>query len=204
MLFEDTYKTVTSRSEGICKDKGSKFIGIALPVRTEEEVKKKLTDIKAEYHDARHHCYAFMLGANKSASRYNDDGEPSGTAGRPILGQINSKDLTDILIVVVRYFGGTKLGVRGLINAYKAAALEAITTARIISKTVDEIYLVQFDYPMMNQVMQIIKDSNVKILSQDFDLKCRLEYLVRKNLADQVFNRLKKINELKVSYIRNA
>jgi uncharacterized YigZ family protein len=204
MLFEDTYKTITSRSEGIYKDKGSKFIGIVLPVRTEEEVRKKLDDIKAEYHDARHHCFAYMLGANKSASRFNDDGEPSGTAGRPIMGQINSRDLTDILIVVVRYFGGTKLGIRGLINAYRSSALNAITAARIINKTVDEIYAVQFDYLMMNHVMQIMKDSNVKILSQNFNLKCRIEYLVRKRVADTVSNRLNKNNNLTVSFIRSA
>lgn len=203
MLFDDTYRTITGRSEGVYKDRGSKFIGIALPVRTEEEIKEKLNDIKTEFHDARHHCFAYMLGSDKSASRFNDDGEPSGTAGRPILGQINSHDLTDVLIVVVRYFGGTKLGVRGLINAYKSSALEAITAARIINKTVNEIYAVFFEYASMNQVMQILKDPDIKITAQDFNMKSYLEYKVRKNSADAVREKLNKINRLEVRYLRS-
>ena len=203
MLFEDTYKTIKSRSEGIYKDKVSKFIAIALPVGSEAEVKSKLDDIRGEYHDARHHCFAYVLGPDKSASRFNDDGEPSGTAGRPIMGQINSNDLTNILVVVVRYFGGTKLGVRGLINAYKSSASEAIVASSIIEKTIDEIYLVNFDYPAMNHVMQIVKDPGVNILKQDFDLHCALEYQVRKSKADLLLSKLAAIKGVEVKHIRN-
>jgi uncharacterized YigZ family protein len=203
MLFDDTYKTIESRSEGVYKDKGSKFIAIAVPVRTEEEVKEKLIGIRNEYHDARHHCYAYLLEADKSVFRFNDDGEPSGTAGRPILGQINSNDLTNVLIVVVRYFGGIKLGVRGLINAYKSSASEAIAASRIISRTVDEIYMVRFDYPFMNQVMHILKDQEIKILSQEFKLVCQLEYRVRKSLANHVNSKLSKIKGLKVEFLKS-
>ena len=203
MLFDDTYKTISDRSEGYYKDRGSKFIALAVPVGTEDEVKQKLAEIRNEFHDARHHCYAYMIGPDKSASRFNDDGEPSGTAGRPIMGQINSKDLTNILIVVVRYFGGTKLGVRGLINAYKSSTAEALNSAKIVNKTVDEIYRVKFDYASMNPVMQIVKDPGVQILSQDFNLSCNLVYLVRKNRAEEIVNRLGKIKGLEVNYLRS-
>lgn len=202
MLFSDSYKTISRSSEGIYKDKGSKFIAIACPVITEEDVKERLTEIRNKYHDARHHCFAYVLGYDKSAFRYNDDGEPSGTAGRPIYGQINSKDLTNTLVVVVRYFGGVKLGVRGLINAYKAAASDALFQVDIITKTVNEIFSLEFDYLMMNSVMKIIKDADLKILSQDFQLDCKLEYIVRKKNADLVKEKFLKINGLKINYLR--
>ena len=202
MLFSDSYKTISRSSEGIYKDKGSKFIAIACPVITEEDVKERLSEIRNKYHDARHHCYAYVLGYDKSAFRYNDDGEPSGTAGRPIYGQINSKDLTNTLVVVVRYFGGVKLGVRGLINAYKAAASDALLQVDIITKTVNEIFSIEFDYLMMNSVMKIIKDADLKILSQDFQLDCKLEYIVRKKNADLVKEKFLKINGLKINYLR--
>ncbi len=201
MLFEDTYKTIVDRSEGLYKEKGSKFIAKAIPVADEKEIKDKLNEIKTEYHDARHHCFACLIGPDKSYSRFNDDGEPSGTAGRPIMGQINSNDLTNILVVVVRYFGGTKLGVRGLINAYKTAASEAISSAKVISKTVDEIYEVGFEYLLMNQVMKIVKDEKLTVLSQNFELKCTLTYRIRKKNAPQVMNKFKSINGLKVRYL---
>ena len=204
MLFEDTYKTIAGRAEGIYKDKGSKFIAIALPVKSEEEVKSKLDNIRSEYHDARHHCFAYMLGADKSGYRFNDDGEPSGTAGRPILGQINSNDLTNVLVVVVRYFGGTKLGVRGLINAYKSSASEALQASQIIEKTVDEIYEVRFDYPSMNQVMQIMKDPGIKVLAQDFGLHCNVQFMVRKSLADGFRDRLTKISGAEARFLKQA
>ncbi len=203
MLFEDTYKTIERRSEGIYKDRGSKFIAIALPVVSETEVKSKLDDIRGEYHDARHHCFAYVLGPDKSASRFNDDGEPSGTAGRPIMGQINSNDLTNILVVVVRYFGGTKLGVRGLIDAYKSSASEAIAASSIIEKTIDEVYQVKFDYPAMNHVMQIVKDPEVSIMKQDFNLHCILEYRVRKSHADSLLSRLATHKGVEVKHLRN-
>ena len=193
MLFTDSYKTISRSSEGLYKDKGSKFIAIACPVATEDEVKEKLSEIRNKYHDARHHCYGYVLGYEKSAFRFNDDGEPSGTAGRPIYGQINSRDLTNTLVVVVRYFGGVKLGVRGLINAYKASAADALDQADIITKTVNEIFRVDFDYSMMNSVMKIIKDANLKILSQDFQMKCTLEYKVRKKNAEVVKEKFLKI-----------
>ena len=202
MLFSDSYKTISRSSEGIYKDKGSKFIAIACPVITEEDVKERLSEIRNKYHDARHHCFAYVLGYDKSAFRYNDDGEPSGTAGRPIYGQINSKDLTNTLVVVVRYFGGVKLGVRGLINAYKAAASDALLQVDIITKTVNEIFSIEFDYLMMNSVMKIIKDADLKILSQDFQLDCKLEYIVRKKNADLVKEKFLKINGLKINYLR--
>ena len=152
MTAEDTYKTIIEPSEGIYTEKRSKFIAIALPVRTLDEIKMHLETYQKKYYDARHVCYAYMLGAARKDFRANDNGEPSGTAGKPILGQINSNELTDILIIVVRYFGGIKLGTSGLIVAYKAAAAEAIAAATIIEKTVDEDVTVMFEYPFMNDV----------------------------------------------------
>lgn len=201
MLISDSYKTISNSAEGSYKDKGSKFIAIASRVSTEEDVKERLSEIRNKYHDARHHCYAYVLGFEKSEFRFNDDGEPSGTAGRPIYGQINSRDLTNTLVVVVRYFGGVKLGVRGLINAYKAAAADALDQVEIVTKTVNEIYKLEFDYLMMNSVMKIIKDSNLKILSQDFQLDCALEYKVRKKNAILVKERFLKINGLRINYL---
>lgn len=194
MLFEDTYLTIKKPSEGIFKDKGSKFLAFAFPVKTEGEIKNILTSLKKLHTGANHHCYAFRLGADKQSFRSNDDGEPSNTAGKPILGQIQSKDLTNILIVVTRYFGGTLLGVNGLINAYRQAAAEALSAAEIIEEIVKEYYLLQFDYLQMNDVMKIIKDEKLEIISQDFELKCELTFAVRKNNADRVCNFLKKIS----------
>lgn len=158
MTAEDTYKTIVEPSEGIYTEKRSKFIAIALPVRTLDEIKAHLETYQKKYYDARHVCYAYMLGAARKDFRANDNGEPSGTAGKPILGQINSNELTDILIIVVRYFGGIKLGTSGLIVAYKAAAAEAISAATIIEKTVDEEVTVMFEYPFMNDIMRIVKE----------------------------------------------
>ncbi len=201
-MFEDTYKTITSQSKGLFKDRGSRFIAIACPVRDEKEVKEKLTDLRKEYHDARHHCYAYQLGFDKSAYRVNDDGEPSSTAGKPIYGQILSKDLTNILIVVVRYFGGTKLGVSGLINAYKSAAKDALGDAEIVTKTVNEIYELSFDYPLMNDVMRILKDENLEQISRNFELRCALTFSVRRNDGIRIFEKFKKIHGLKIKYLR--
>jgi uncharacterized YigZ family protein len=203
MLFEDTYRTINRRGEGMIKDRGSKFIGIVLPVHDETEARRKLGEVRNEYHDARHHCFAYVIGSDKSVVRYNDDGEPSGTAGRPILGQIRSKDLTNVLVVVVRYFGGTKLGVRGLINAYKSSAYEAIKSTRVVVKTIDEVYTLHFDYPAMNQVMQCLKNPDVKITAQDFAMKCTLTFRVRKNRADEVTGYLKSINNLEVRFLHS-
>ena len=201
MLFDDTYKTIGAQSEGVYKDRGSKFIAIALPVMSEDEVKQQLSEIRSAYHDARHHCYAYVLGAGKDAHRFNDDGEPSGTAGRPIFGQISSNDLTNILVVVVRYFGGTKLGVRGLIDAYKTATADALENATIITQTVKEIYTVDFEYPLMNDVMKIVKDEDLIMRNQKFDLACKIEFEVRKSNASSVYEKFTKINNLKINYL---
>ena len=198
MLFEDTYYSISNPCEGLYKDKGSKFIGYAFPVSSEEEIKTHLAALRREHHSARHHCFAYRLGADKLTYRVNDDGEPSSTAGKPILGQIQSKDLTDILIVVVRYFGGTLLGVSGLINAYKQAAADTIAQSVIIEKIVKEKFEIKFDYLQMNQVMKIIKDENLEIQLQNFELSCSLIFAVRRNNADRVYELFKKINNLDI------
>ena len=165
-MSEDTYKTIVALSEGIYTEKRSKFIAIALPVRTVEEVKAHLETYQKKYYDARHVCYAYMLGHERKDFRANDNGAPSGTAGKPILGQINSNELTDILVIVVRYFGGIKLGTSGLIVAYKAAAAEAIAAATIVEKTVDEAVTFLFEYPFMKDVMRVVKEEEPEILEQ--------------------------------------
>ena len=202
MLFDDTYRTIEKTSDGIFKDKGSKFIALAIPVTTEEVVKEKIEEVKKQFHDARHHCYAYVLGPDKSAYRYNDDGEPSGTAGRPIYGQIQSFDLTNILIIVVRYFGGTKLGVSGLINAYKTAAKEALSAASIKELTVNDVYSIKFEYPLMNDVMRIIKEDNLEVVKQDFQMSCEVILQVRKKDSNKVYERFNKIHGVKIGYLK--
>lgn len=197
-MFEDTYKTIAGPSEGIYREKGSKFIALAFPVETEAEVKEKLAEIQKQYFDARHHCYSYILGPNKDAYRLNDNGEPSGTAGRPIHGQLLSKDLTNTLVIVVRYFGGIKLGVSGLINAYKTAAKDALDNATIIEKTVDETYKVSFDYSVMNSVMQLLKDPYVSILGQGYEDRYLITFKIRRREADRIVTALKKINTVTV------
>ncbi len=201
-MFEDTYHTIESITEGVFRAKGSKFISIAMPVTSENEIKEKLGEIKKKYFDARHFCYAYILGYDKSAYRINDDGEPSGTAGRPIYGQLLSKDLTNILVVVVRYFGGTKLGVSGLIQAYKEATKDALEAAKIIEKTVDESYLVTLEYEQMNKVMQILKNDYVKITNQSFQDGYTIEFVIRKREADKIVFELRKIDCVNVSVIK--
>lgn len=164
--MEDSYKTIASLAQGTYTEKRSKFLAFAMPVRTLDEVKEHLKYYEKKYFDARHVCYAYMLGAERTDFRANDNGEPSGTAGKPILGQINSFGLTDILIVVVRYFGGIKLGTSGLIVAYKAAAQEALNAAEIIEKTVDADITILFEYPFMNDVMRIVKEESPEIISR--------------------------------------
>ncbi len=201
MLFEDTYLTISNPCEGLYKDKGSRFIAFAYPVTNEEEIKKHLIDLRKEHFNAHHHCYAFRLGADKQAYRANDDGEPKYTAGKPILGQIQSKDLTNILIVVVRYFGGTLLGVGGLINAYKLAAADALANAVIIEKTVNDIYEIKFDYLQMSQVMKIIKDENLEQIEQNFELDCKLIFSVRKNNSNKMYELFSKISNLELKFL---
>lgn len=202
MLFEDTYQTIEKYAEGTFRDRGSKFIGRAYPVRTEEETKNILADIRKKYHDANHHCYAYRIGFDKSIFRSNDDGEPSGTAGRPIFGQIQSKDLTYILIIVTRYFGGTLLGVSGLINAYKTAAAEALSTASIITKYVYDVYEITYDYTIMNDVMKTLKDKNADIVSTNFEMTCKVVFRIRKSFSDAVYEFFKKLKSVEIAYLR--
>lgn len=204
MLFDDTYKTIATKSEGIYKEKGSKFIALAYPVTTEDEIKEIIAGLKKEYYDARHHCYAYILGPDKSAYRQNDDGEPSGTAGRPIYGQLLSKDVTNVLLVVIRYFGGIKLGVSGLINAYKTAAKDALDNNTIIEKTIDEKYRVTFDYTEMNSVMQILKDPFVQINNQSYEERYLIDYTIRRREADRINEALRKLREVKVETMHNS
>lgn len=198
LMIEDTYKTISSISEGIYTEKRSKFIAIALPVRTHEQIKAYLEQYQKEYYDARHVCYAYMLGHERKDFRANDNGEPSGTAGKPILGQINSNELTDILIIVVRYFGGIKLGTSGLIVAYKAAAVEAIVNAEIIEKTVDEDITVVFEYPFMNDVMRIVKEEGPEIIEQSYDMDCLITLRIRKSMMEKLHSRLEKVETARI------
>ncbi|MFT3751328.1 MAG: YigZ family protein [Paludibacter sp.] len=196
--MSDTFKTISTSTEGIYKEKGSKFLSFAIPVKNAEEVREIVKDYRKRFFDARHVCYAYMLGAEHLDFRANDDGEPSGTAGRPILGQINSRELTDILVIVVRYFGGILLGTGGLITAYKEAASDALNQTEIIEKTVNEIIDINFDYVQMNEVMRIIKDINPQILSQAFDNKCNMQLSIRKQDAGLLIGKLEKISSLSI------
>lgn len=195
-MFEDTYKTISAPATGSYSEKRSKFLAYAFPVQTEAQVKERLTEIQKKHNDARHHCYAYILGPNKDAYRMNDNGEPSGTAGRPIHGQLMSKDLTNTLVIVVRYFGGIKLGVSGLQNAYKIAAKEALDAANIIEKTIDETYEVTFEYLQMNNVMQLMKDPFVTIISQQSDLNCTIRFSVRRRETERIVTALKKVGQV--------
>lgn len=201
MLFNDTYTTINNLAEGIFRDKGSKFMAFAYPINGEEEVKPIIANLKAEHPKARHFCYAYRLTPDRSIFRINDDGEPSGTAGRPILNTLLSKDLTNILIVVVRYFGGTLLGVPGLINAYKMASIEALNTAEVIIKTINDIYEIDFDYLQMNDVMKLLKEENLQVLAQNFDINCKLKFEIRKAQLNQVLSKFDKIEGVKLTYL---
>lgn len=198
MIQEDTYKTIIGVAEGIYTEKRSKFIAIAIPVHTVEEIKQHLDIYQKKYYDARHVCYAYMLGHERKDFRANDNGEPSGTAGKPILGQINSNGLTDILIVVVRYFGGIKLGTSGLIVAYKAAAAEAIANATIIEKTVDDEIAVAFEYLFMNDVMRIVKEEEPEILEQSYDMDCLMKLRIRRSMMGKLRARLEKVETARI------
>ena len=202
MLFDDTYKMLETPGEGLYKEKGSKFIASAFTVMNEEEAKQAIAEAKKKYFDARHHCYAFMIGPDKSCFRSSDDGEPSGTAGKPILNQILSKDVTNVCVIVVRYFGGIKLGVSGLINAYKTAARDALDNATIVEKTVNEVYSLQFAYPLMNEVMRVMKEANLEQLNPRFEMDCYLEFSTRKNDAEKIVARFKNIFGVNVNYIK--
>lgn len=197
MSQPDEYRTIKSLSEGQYSEKRSKFLAFALPVENVDEVRELVAQYQKKYYDARHACYAYMIGADRHTFRANDNGEPSGTAGKPILGQINSNELTNILIIVVRYFGGIKLGTSGLIQAYKAAAAEAISNAEIVTKTVDENLSVAYEFPMMNSVMKVIKDLNPKIISQGYETDCTMTLQIRRGMIPELKSRLSKIDTLR-------
>lgn len=192
-IITDTFFTIENPSKGLFKDKGSKFLAFAFPAETEQEIRIHIETIRKEYFDARHHCYAYRLGADMKVYRSFDDGEPSGTAGKPILGQIASHNLTNILIVVVRYFGGTLLGVGGLIQAYKQASADAIANATIVEKEVLDQFTVTFGYPLQNQVNRILKDCNTRIVSSEFGYDCRLVIQCRKKLSNSLVRKLQEL-----------
>ncbi len=188
----DEYKTIAQYSEGTYSELRSKFLAFAHPVKTVEEAMALVDQYQKKYYDARHVCWAYMLGADRETFRSNDNGEPSGTAGKPILGQINSNELTDIIILVVRYFGGVKLGTSGLIVAYRTAAAEAIANATIVMRTVDEEYSFSFEYPLMNKVMKVVRDMDARIVSQSFDMDCQMTLSIRKGLMPQLKEKIGK------------
>lgn len=204
MLFDDTYKTINKISEGIFRDKGSKFIGYAFPIKSETEVKEIIGKLRAEHAKARHFCWAIRLTTDRNIFKLNDDGEPSGTAGRPILNTLLSADVTNILVVVVRYFGGTLLGVPGLINAYKTATIEALKENDIIIKTVNDIYQINFDYLAMNQVMKVVKDEQLEIIAQEFDSNCLIRFEVRKANLNIVLGKFEKIDGIEIKYLNTV
>lgn len=197
--MEDTFRTIVKTSKAIYTEKRSKFIAYAIPVLSVDDAKAEIEKLRKEYYDARHVCWAYMLGADRKDFRANDDGEPSGTAGKPILGQINSNELTNILVAVVRYFGGIKLGTSGLIVAYREAAAEAIMEADIIEKTVDCQISFSFEYPFMNDVMKIVKDLEPTILNQSYEMNCLMTLEIRKAKFEELKNRLEKVESLKIT-----
>ena len=192
----DSFNTIAFIAEGTYSEKRSKFLAFAIPVTTVDEVKQYVAEYQKRYYDARHACYAYMLGAERTEFRANDNGEPSGTAGKPILGQINSYGLTNILIIVVRYFGGIKLGTSGLIVAYRQAAIEALENAQINERTVDDDITFSFEFPMMNAVMKVVKDLNPQIISQGYDTDCTMTLRLRRGLMPQLRERLSKVETL--------
>jgi len=204
--MKDTYKSITKASpEVLFKDRNSKFFGYAFPIKSEEEANQHLEDLKSKHHKARHWCYAWQLGKEEENYHYraNDDGEPSNSAGMPIYGQIQSFDVTNILIVVVRYFGIVKLGVGGLINAYKTAAQMALEASDILKRTIDEIFMVKFDYPEMNKVMQVIKQNNLNVIDQKLEIDCRIYISVRKKDVDQIYSKFDNTYKVEITKLEN-
>ena len=203
-MFEEIYKEVQNPSSGTYKEKGSKFISYSYPVYTEKDIKDKIEEVKKIEHSARHYCYAFVLHPDKSFQRAGDDGEPSSTAGRPILSQILSNDLTNILIIVVRYFGGVKLGISGLIRSYKTAAANAIINSKIITKTLKEQFEVCFEYTQMNNVMRLVKEFDLEVVKTDFQIDCKLIFAVPKSKSLDVEDTFKKNHEITIEYIKKS
>lgn len=199
MEVKDTYRTLDFPSEEVLyKEKNSKFFGYAFPISSEEEAKGFLDELRKQHHSARHWCYAFQIGTEKVYFRANDDGEPSNSAGMPIYGQIQSFEITNVLVVVVRYFGGVKLGVGGLISAYRTAAQMALEISEIVEKTIDIHYLVSFDYKNMNKVMRVIKEKNIDIVSQKMEMSCEIEIKMRKKNAEMVFDIFSNLYEIDI------
>lgn len=202
--MKDTFNTILKPSEEVLfKDKNSKFFGYAFPVKNEDAVKFHLNTLKKQHHAARHYCYAYQSGTETIKFRTYDDGEPNNSAGQPIYGQIQSFKLTNILIVVVRYFGGVKLGIGGLINAYKTTAQLALEASKIIEKTIDTEFLITFDYKNMNKVMRIIKEKQIKIINQKLELSCELQISVRKNDAQLIFDLFNQLFEIKIKNLND-
>jgi uncharacterized YigZ family protein len=202
-MENDVYRTIEADAEALFKEKSSKFLCFAYPVTTEEQIRERLEVLYKKYYDATHHCYAWRLGPRGESFRANDDGEPSSTAGKPILGQLLSHEITDCLIVVVRYFGGTKLGVSGLIEAYKTSAAEVIAAAKMVERTVDERIEVRFSYMAMNEVMKVVKDLQPKIVEQCFDNLCTMTLTIRQSLSEQLLTRLSKVEGAQVEIMTN-
>ena len=202
MTEKDTYKTIETSTEAVLfKDKNSKFYGFAFPVQNENEIKQQIEDIKKKHNTARHWCYAYQLGAETFSFRANDDGEPNNSAGMPIYGQIQSFDVTNILIVIVRYFGGIKLGVSGLINAYKTTAQLTLEASKIVEKTINVEFCIKFDYKNMNKVMRAIKENNITITNQKLELNCNIYISVRKKDATSIFDIFNNLFEIKITKI---
>jgi len=200
-VFTDSYLTVNQPAQGLFKDKGSKFIGYIFPIQSAEDVKEILTKLKTEHSKARHFCWALRLSTDRSVYRVNDDGEPSGTAGKPILNTLLSANLTQVFVVVVRYFGGTLLGVPGLIHAYMQASLEAISAAETIEKTIHDSYQILLPYVQLNELMKILKDEEITIIAQELDTECKLVIEIRQNFVLKIITQLENINNLRLIYL---
>lgn len=203
-MEQDFYKTISGIAEGLYKEKGSKFIARVFPVETEEQIKTVMSSVKKEFHDARHHCFAYRINPEKEQFRSSDDGEPPGTAGKPIFNQILSFELFNVLVVVVRYFGGIKLGVSGLINAYKTTTRDALSQSTIVTRFITRELSLRFDYPLMNNVMRIVKEEQLEITEQFFELSCVLKIKVKKNDLKRVAFRLETIRGLRVKELENS
>ncbi len=199
--MQDTYRTISTYSEGLYKEKGSKFLAFAWHVENEDDVKSHLAELRKKYFDARHHCYAYSIGATRSAFRMNDDGEPSGTGGKPIYGQLLSFNLTDILVVVVRYFGGVLLGTSGLANAYKSATREALSAATVVECTINHRYEIGFKYELMNDVMHILKENNLTPKRQQFDMQCKMEFNVRLRDSERIRTQFERLSGCTISLL---
>lgn len=200
MLFDDTYLTIEKPTESIFRDRGSKFLAFAYPINSDQDLKDILHNIKLAHPKANHHCFAVRWSTDRSVFRVNDDGEPSGTAGRPILNVLLSRNITNVAVIVVRYFGGTLLGVPGLINAYRTATEEALNQATVIEKTVNDIYTISFDYLQMNDIMRVVKEDNLGLLQQHFDTSCTIQVCIRKMMVNQSLSKLQKLPSVQVKY----